>query len=203
MYFAAEAIGQTMKIAARYLVRLKNSDGLSIADYRRVRHSFREKLSPVGCTVNSTRISGVAIEIDFFSPEEKDAKRGIELLKSEGSVLSITDLMKDEELPKERAMEEALRLFNEERFWEVHETVEGVWRKASGEEKFVQQSIILYAAALVHYQKNEVETTLRMLKRATDKMKWGESRYLGFDLERMRKEAELMRQSGKVHIFRL
>lgn len=204
MYITARDILVMMKIAARYLVRLENAEHLPVARYSDTRSSFVGMLLPLGCTVNSTRISSVAIEVDFLSSSAADAGKGLRRLEKEGKVLSVTDLMLAAEPGDVRSvMAEARRLFNQERFWEVHETVEGAWRRATGEEKGVQQSIILYAAALVHYQKNEINTTLRMLKRAIDKMKWEKSRYHGFDLERMRMEAELMRESGMVHIFRL
>lgn len=193
-----------MKRIARYLVRLENSRHLTAGDYRNVRSFYGEMLSRLGCTVNSTRISSFAVEVDFFSEDGGSARAAIGRLESSGKVLSVTDLMADEAPGrKEDVLEEARELFNQERFWEVHEKVEGVWRAAAGEEKAVQQSIILYASALVHYQKNETETTLRMLRRALEKMKWGEDSYYSFDLGMMRREAESMLASGSVHIFRL
>ncbi len=193
-----------MERAARYLVRLENSRHLGVDEYRKVRSYYKDRLLTLGCTVNSTRISSVAVEIDFFSKNTGNAEEGLRELTSGGKVLSVTDLMKEEPPgAKEQVMEEARGLFNEERFWEVHEKVEGLWRRATGEEKLVQQSIILYSAALVHYQKNETETTLRMLGRSLEKMRWGEERYCSFDLSRMREEARKMIASGRVTIFRL
>lgn len=203
MYFTPRRIGKRMKIAARYLVRLENT-GRTVGDYLETRREFRGMLSPIGCHVNSTRISGIAVEVDFFSSGREEAAEGIEKLRAAGHVLSVTDLMSEEEAgPVEGVMQEARRLFNEERFWEVHETVEGIWRKAAGEEKKVQQSIILYASALVHYQKNETETTLRMLGRSLELMKSGGEKYHCFNLSLLRSEAERMIREGRVRIFRL
>ena len=193
-----------MSTFARYLVRLENSSHAAVGQYGVVRAHYRDILARHGCTINSARISSFAVEVDFFSKEAKSAEEGIKALGSEGKVLSITDLMADE-IPagKQETLEQARLLFNQERFWEVHEKVEGVWRAAAGEEKAVQQSIILYASALVHYQKNETETTLRMLRRALERMKWAKDNYYSFDLAMMRREAESMLASGRVHIFRL
>ncbi len=204
MYFTPEVMNRTMKTGARRLVRLENADGYGVSDYRAVKEDYRNLLSRSGCRVNSTRISNVAVEVDFFAPGEAEADEARSVLAGRGRILSTTDLMR-EEPPGSTAqvMEEARKLFNEERFWEVHEKVEGIWRVSSGEEKEVQQSIILYASALVHHQKDEKETTLRMLGRALDKMKGRGSSYYCFDLDRMREEAEGMRRRGSVSIFRL
>lgn len=204
MYFTAETIVSCMKMGARYLVRLENARGLPVEDYLQTRGMFRERLRRVECNVNSARISSIAVEIDFHSADRRSAAEGIKLLEGEGKVLSITDLMaEDTPGSVEEVMEEAKRLFNDERFWEVHEKVEGIWRRATGDEKNVQQSIILYASALVHYQKNEPEVTLRMLRRSLDKMRSGSGSYHSFDLDRLRKEAEMMFARRKVHIFKL
>ncbi len=193
-----------MKMGARYLVRVENSRKLPITDYSRVRQSYGRMLADFGCRLNSSRISSVAVELDFFAPDRRKAEEMVELLRSQVRVLSTSDLLANEAVEgKEKTLEEAKRLFNEERFWEVHEKVEGIWRTASGEEKQVQQSIILYAGALVHYQKNEMETTLRMLKRSLEKMKWSADSYFCFDLSRMRREAEGMIGRGSVSVFRL
>ena len=94
-------------------------------------------------------------------------------------------------------------LFNEERFWEVHEVVEGEWKKAEGEEKEILQGIILYAAAYVHHQKNEKETALRMLRRAVEKLGVSSDIYFCFDLGKMREMERTIAAKKNIEIFRL
>ena len=40
-------------------------------------------------------------------------------------------------------------------FGECHEALEGAWKQSIGDEKELIQGLILVAAALVHYQKDE------------------------------------------------
>jgi len=67
-------------------------------------------------------------------------------------------------------LEEGIQLFNEERFWESHEALEQAWHIAKGVERDAIQSVILTAAAFVHYQKGEEEICLSIMKRARAKL---------------------------------
>ena len=189
----------------RYLVRIANSDSIPVSQYRNVREKLRSALEVWGCILNSSRISSVAIEADFFAPDDGASEKAVGLLSRIDRLLTVTVLSDEAEEHgnKEEVLERSRLLFNEERFWEVHETVEGIWRKAEGAEKTVQQGIILYAAAYVHHQKNEPETALAMLKRATDKMVWPGDSYHCFDLGLMKRKASGMIADGTVEVFRL
>ncbi len=61
-------------------------------------------------------------------------------------------------------------LFNEERYWESHESLEAAWRPATGDEREILQGIILLAASLVHLQKDEPDIALSIMKRANPKL---------------------------------
>ncbi|MBX8635780.1 MAG: hypothetical protein KIY09_05020 [Thermoplasmata archaeon] len=63
--------------------------------------------------------------------------------------------------------------------------------------------IILYAAAFVHHQKNERETTIAMLKRAVGKMNWPQDTYYCFDLQLMKRKADEMIESGLIEVSSL
>ena len=189
----------------RYLVRIANSDSIPVSHYSDVRERIRSALEVPGCTLNSSRISGSAVEIDFFVPGDEEGERAVRLLSRIDRVLTVS-VLSDQAVDTgsiHETLELARQLFNEERFWEVHETVEGIWRRAAGNERNVQQGIILYAAAFVHYQKNEHDTTLGMLKRAIEKMNWPQDKYHCFDLQLMKRRALTMIESGKIEPFRL
>ncbi|MBX8631313.1 MAG: DUF309 domain-containing protein [Candidatus Thermoplasmatota archaeon] len=194
-----------MRKGLRYLVRIENSGHLDVSQYRPLRQRLVAALGSAGCRVNSSRITGIAVEVDFFAPDTESAERGRRILSGIGKVLSydILSVEKRDERTAAQVMEEARRLFNEERFWEVHEMVEGLWRKAAGRERQILQGIILYAAAYVHYQKNEMQTAIGMLGRALSLLNGEEKMYECFDLGLMRKKAVKMIDTGIVEVFRL
>lgn len=82
---------------------------------------------------------------------------------------------------------EARRLFNEHRFWEVHEVLEGLWKERRGSEKQLIQGLILTAAALVHWQKNEVKVMWSMLQDAMRRLENQPADYFGWNIAALRK----------------
>src|SRR2546425_5092933 len=103
---------------------------------------------------------------------------------------------------KEEALAEGVHLFNEERFWESHEALEQAWHIAKGVERDAIQSIILTAAAFVHYQKGEEEICLSILKRARAKMASAKT-YEIIDLEGLQSNIDGILESGKIRLFKL
>ena len=194
-----------MKKGVRYLVRLANSDLIDVSRYAMVRERLGRILETEGCRINSSRISGTSIEVDYFAPDRKTAEKSAGILSRIDRVLTVKCLSDENrtERKREDVMEEARALFNEGRFWEVHEVVEGEWKKAEGEEKEILQGIILYAAAYVHHQKNEKETALKMLRRAVVKLGVSPDRYFCFDLGKMREMERTIAAEKNIEIFRL
>src|SRR5262249_24446846 len=77
-------------------------------------------------------------------------------------------------------------LFNSEKYWRTHEVLEGVWKRSENNEKKILNSIILISAALVHYQKNEGEICISILRRALDKLDGLDGEYFGIDLNKVK-----------------
>jgi predicted metal-dependent hydrolase len=50
-------------------------------------------------------------------------------------------------------LDEFIRLFNEERFFEAHEVLEELWLVSNGEQKTFYQGLIQCAVALAHWKK--------------------------------------------------
>ncbi|MCK5905474.1 MAG: DUF309 domain-containing protein, partial [Gammaproteobacteria bacterium] len=73
--------------------------------------------------------------------------------------------------------------FNNERFWESHEALEGAWKQCTGSEKELIQGLILIAAAFVHYQKDENKVCLSVLGRAFKKLDNKSGKYHGVDVD--------------------
>ena len=74
------------------------------------------------------------------------------------------------EMEKNQLIKDGIFYFNNERFWECHEALEGAWKQCTGDEKELSQGLILVAAALVHYQKDENTICLSVLGRALKKL---------------------------------
>lgn len=84
-------------------------------------------------------------------------------------------------------MEEALHLWEEERYFEVHEVLEEAWREAEGEKRRLLQGLILLAAAL--HQKALGRSGLRNLRKAEARLEGLPSPYWGVDWQALLQEA--------------
>jgi hypothetical protein len=150
------------------------------------------------------RISTEAVEFNMFARSEKELDDRKELLTQR--LFRIVSLRLLDTPPKavdkEEALAEGIQLFNEERFWECHEALEQAWHASKGVERDAIQSIILTAAAFVHYQKGEDETCLSILKRAKAKMASAKT-YDRIDLERLESNIEGILDSEKIRLFKL
>jgi predicted metal-dependent hydrolase len=76
-----------------------------------------------------------------------------------------------------------------------------VWKKTLEEEKDLIQGIILVAAALVHYQKNENDICLSILKRATEKIGNASGKYYNIDIDVLRNKVQEIISSGMISTF--
>ncbi|AEV17122.1 MAG: DUF309 domain-containing protein [Thermus sp.] len=86
-----------------------------------------------------------------------------------------------------QALEEAQRLFAQERYFEAHEVLEEAWREARGEERPFLQGLLLLAAAL--HQASLGQGGLRNLRKAEAKLAPFPSPYLGLDWHPLWREA--------------
>src|SRR5438128_5219139 len=154
----------------RYLVRLANSQGYTPRDVEVLQARIRELLGSAD-KIGNLRISTSAIEFDLFA-KQTDINRSKSLL--EAKISKVVTLRPIESRASPRGDRETLRegidLFNQERFWEAHEVLEEIWHPATGVERDIIQGLILTAAALVHYQKNEKAVCVSILGRAKDKL---------------------------------
>ncbi len=169
----------------RYLVRLANGQGYTPTDVKMLQAKIRELLGSAD-KIGNLRISTSAIEFDLFA-EQTDLKRSKSLL--EAKISKVVTLRSIESRGSTRGKEETLRegidLFNQERFWEAHEVLEEIWHPATGVERDIIQGLILMAAALVHYQKNEKAVCISILGRAVEKLGTLDN-FKGLDIKRLR-----------------
>jgi hypothetical protein len=109
----------------------------------------------------------------------------------------------EEKKDKEEAIIEGISYFNNERFWECHEAFEGVWKNCFGEEKKLVQGIILVAASLVHYQKDEDKICLSVLGRALKKLSNSSGLYHKIDIDALKNKVNQIYDSKKITTFRI
>ena len=66
--------------------------------------------------------------------------------------------------------------------------MEGAWKQSKGSEKELIQGLILVAAALVHFQKNEDEICLSVLGRALDKLHDKSGQYCKINVDNVKQK---------------
>ena len=156
----------------RYLVRLANSQGYSPRDVKMLQAKIREVLGSAD-KIGNLRVSTSAIEFDLFA-DQTDLNGSKSLL--EAKISRVVTLRPIEPRAASargemQTLREGIDLFNQERFWEAHELLEEIWHPATGVERDIIQGLILTAAALVHYQKNENDVCVSILGRAKSKLR--------------------------------
>ena len=159
----------------------------------------REITSIMKITIRDMRVSSRYLEFDVSIPKE----RLEQLIKKLEPIapLDHTKHVVDEPIGKEEAIERGRYYFNHERFWEAHEVLENAWKKSEGKEKELVQGIILVAAALVHYQKNENEICLSIFNRALEKIGESNGQYHMINVDALHNKVSSMIQTGKIETF--
>lgn len=79
---------------------------------------------------------------------------------------------------------EAVRLFNEEEFFDCHDVLEELWSEVLGEEKKFYQGLIQAAVALFHFGNENFGGARKLYTSARENLERYESPYLGMDLEK-------------------
>ena len=188
---------------ARYLLRIANQEGYTPTDVEQVAETIRETLGSRE-SASHFRVSTEAIEFNMFAQSEQELDDRKKLLTQR--LFRILNLRLLDTPPKvvdrEEALAEGIQLFNKERFWECHEALEQAWHVSKGVERDAVQTVILTAAAFVHYQKGEDEVCLSILKRARAKMASAKS-YGMIDLQELGRNIDTILDSEKIQAFKL
>jgi len=180
------------------MIHLKNS-GYLPKDAKKLLSQADKLVVGMHAIVRDTRVSSRYVEFDIsVSKEYLDIL--VKKLEAIGPLDNARHIV-EEETEKEKAVEKGREYFNYERFWECHETLEGVWKKTHEDEKDLVQGIILVAAAFVHYQKNENEICLSILKRSMEKLGNSSGKYYKIDVDALRSKASEMINSGMISTF--
>lgn len=156
----------------RFLVRLKNDRSFSPKDSKRLTLEIYEAVKGLGVDVGNLRVSSWAVEFDLLADSKRSVDRAVSVLLNQvGGLLTLRELDKpSRQQNSEEAISVGISLFNEERYWESHESFESAWLTVVGSVREVLQAIILLAAALVHLQKDEFDIALSITRRADAKL---------------------------------
>jgi uncharacterized protein len=145
-----------------------------------------------------------ALEVDIFCPTKNDFELFLAAVTPVYTVEFSHDL---NEAPPHKSddaiFSEAIDFFNRERYWESHETLEGLWRAKTGDEKRYLQGLILVCAAFVHHQKGEEPVAMSVLKRASRQLDYPTPEYRGLKVKGLARKVDGILSSGEFSVFRL
>jgi hypothetical protein len=156
----------------RFLVRLKNTHGFTPRDAKALTKNAYDRIRILNADVGNLRVSPTAIEFDILTPSKEVFERCLtKLVEGLGQILTVRELdISAQASASALAVKDGITLFNEERYWESHESLEVAWKTATGVEREILQGIILLAASLVHLQKDESDIALSIMNRANAKL---------------------------------
>ena len=181
------------------MLHLKNSSDLNRKMAKDILRQSRRLASGMDLILRDCRISKKYVELDTSVPES-NLDELIDKLSSIGPLDHAKHVV-EEIFEKEDAISEGISYFNNERFWECHEILEVVWKNCDGDEKFLVQGLILVAAGLVHYQKDEDEICISIFNRALTKLENASGQYHDIDIDKIKKTVSEMISSKDVSIF--
>ena len=181
------------------MLHLKNSSNLNRKMAKDILRESRRLASGMDLILRDCRISKKYIELDTSIPQS-NLDQLIEKLSPIGPLDHAKHVV-EEIVEKEQAISDGISYFNNERFWECHEILEGVWKNCTGNEKFLVQGLILVAAGLVHYQKDEDEICISIFNRAMAKLETSNGEYHNIDIDKIKNTVTEMINSKDVSSF--
>ena len=181
------------------MLHLKNSSNLNRKMAKDILRESRRLASGMDLILRDCRISKNYVELDTSIPQS-NLDQLIEKLSPIGPLDHAKHVV-EETVEKEQAISDGISYFNNERFWECHEILEGVWKNCIGNEKFLVQGLILVAAGLVHYQKDEDEICISIFNRALTKLQNSDGKYHNIDISKIKKIVTEMINSKEVSSF--
>lgn len=167
------------------MLHLTNDSKFSRKNAKTILRDSRDLSYGMNLILRDCRVSKRYIELDTSIPENH-LDDLIQKLSSIGKLDHAKHVI-EETFEKDDAVSQGISYFNDERFWECHEVLEGVWKTIDGDEKKLVNGLILVAAGLVHYQKDEDDTCISIFKRALEKLENSKGMYYKINVDRIKK----------------
>ena len=186
----------------RLMVYLYNQQFLP-SDAILILKKARELTSSIEIIIRDCRISTNFIELDISIPKNTQIDNVLILLKKISSIKEVIEV-KERLLNKTEAIDNAIFLFNQEKYWWSHEALEMVWKESKGEEKQLLNGLILICAAFVHNQKNEYNICLSILERSLRKLVTvKKSFYYGINIDGIKTRITKILQDKEIVYFKI
>ncbi|MGA7977448.1 MAG: DUF309 domain-containing protein [Nitrososphaeraceae archaeon] len=183
----------------RYMAYMKN-EGFGPKDARLLLSNARQIVEKYDILIRDVRVSNRFIEFDISLGNIEDLEKIRSIFSFIGQYIDRYKVV-EKDLKIEESLILAKKLFNEEKYWITHEVLEGVWKKAYGDEKDLLNGLILVAAAFVHYQKNEKDIALSIMRRALKKLTTVNEKYFGIDVVSIKSQVSEMVKSSTIRNF--
>ena len=181
----------------RFMLYLNNKQ-FSPSDANLILKKTRELTQSIEIIIRDCRISTKFIELDVSISKEYNVDKVLNLLKPISSIKELIEV-KERHFPKNEAINNAIVLFNEEKYWWSHEALEMIWKESNGEEKQLLNGLILVCAAFVHYQKDEYNVCLSILERSMIKFSSvKQSNYYKINIDEIKKRITKILQSKEI-----
>ena len=181
------------------MLHLKNNSDYNRKMANTILLQSRDLAYGMNLILRDCRISKKYVELDTSVPQAF-----LDDLVKKLSTIAPLDHAKhviEETFEKTDAVSQGRSYFNDERFWECHEVLEGVWKSIDGDEKKLVNGLILIAAGLVHYQKDEDETCISIFNRALEKLQYSSGMYYKIDVDRVKSLVLDMIKTKKISTF--
>lgn len=107
------------------------------------------------------------------------------------------ELTRDDRVALERAVDQ----FNRGRFFDCHETLEGVWLRLRGPSRDFFQALIQVSVGFHHLGRGNRLGALRTFAKARDRFEAYPARYFGFDVAGERARLEALREALETGSF--
>ena len=158
------------------------------------------KAVPEDVIVRDVRVANSFVEVDCSIPDHLSLNEVLGLLSRLSPVLEFEQIV-ERHMDNHDAIRHAVYRFNEQKYWSAHEALEQVWRRSSGNEKDLLNGIILVGAAMVHYQKDEIQICISIMKRAQAKFLNSSGTYYGIDVDRLKLKILEILATGAIEAF--
>ena len=186
----------------RFMLYLYNKQFLP-SDANLILKKTRELTQSIEIIIRDCRISTKFIELDISIPKTYEVDKVLNLLKTISSIKEVIEV-KERHYTKNEAINNAIVLFNDEKYWWSHEALEMIWKESYGEEKQLLNGLILVCAAFVHYQKDEYNVCLSILERSMIKFSTvKKSIYYGINIDEIKKRITEILQNKEIALFKI
>lgn len=186
----------------RFMLYLYNKQFLP-SDANLILKKTRELTQSIEIIIRDCRISTKFIELDISIPNTYEIDKVLNLLKTISSIKELIEV-KERHFTKNEAINNAIVLFNDEKYWWSHEALEMIWKDSHEEEKQLLNGLILVCAAFVHYQKDEYNVCLSILERSMIKFSTvKKSIYYGINIDEIKKRIIKILQNKEMVLFKI